>query len=370
MDFIKTILKKVDNQYASLASEGCLSDIVDWYDTGSYTLNAILSGHILRGLPSNKLTIFGGNSGTGKSFFTLACLKHFLDANPNNNAVFFESESAITSEMMEERGIDTSRVAVFPISTIEQANTQVVKVIKQIKEHKDKGKFSDGSNVIIVLDSLGMLSTTKEVTDTEKGEDKRDMTRAQGIKKFFRTLTLDLGISNIPMIITNHVYKDIASMGYSQRYNQSGGSGAEYAPSCYVFLSKQKEWVDKKQVGSIVHLKAEKSRIIQENSKADCVIYFDTGLDRYYGLFDLALQAGAIFKAESGHLYYYQPEGVSEPIKLGKRSDMDKDPESFWTDELLQYCDGIIYKYLSYGGNIVAETKAEMEEEGEGEDNE
>ena len=94
-------------------------DVDGYIDTGSYIFNALVSGDIYRGIPSNKITALAGESATGKTFFALGMVQKFLEDNPEGNVVYFESESALTQEMLEERGIDTSRILLVPVTTID-----------------------------------------------------------------------------------------------------------------------------------------------------------------------------------------------------------------------------------------------------------
>ena len=141
--------------------------------------------------------------------------------------------------------------------------------------------------MMMCLDSLGMLSTTKEIEDTAEGKETRDMTRAQVVKGAFRVLTLKLGRRGVPMIVTNHTYDVIGSM-FPQK-EMGGGSGLKYAASSIIYLSKKKEKDGTEVIGNIIHCKNAKSRLTVENRMVDVRLNYETGLDRYYGLLDLAL---------------------------------------------------------------------------------
>jgi RecA/RadA recombinase len=207
-DFLKDIIKETGNEYASLVSDGASGDVDSFIDTGSYIFNALLGGSIHRGLPSNKITAIAGESATGKTFFVLGMCKNFLDKNPDGGVIFFESESAITKEIIEERGIDSSRMVVMPVTTVQEFRHQALTVLEKYIEQSASVK----KPLLLVLDSLGMLSTTKEITDTAEGKETKDMTRAQIVKAAFRVLTLKLGKAKVPLIITNHTYDVIGSM--------------------------------------------------------------------------------------------------------------------------------------------------------------
>ena len=183
-DFLKDIIKETGNEYASLVSDGASGDVDSFIDTGSYIFNALLGGSIHRGLPSNKITAIAGESATGKTFFVLGMCKNFLDKNPDGGVIFFESESAITKEIIEERGIDSSRMVVMPVTTVQEFRHQSLTVLEKYSQQDKKEK----KPLLLVLDSLGMLSTTKEIEDTQDGKETKDMTRAQIVKAAFRVI--------------------------------------------------------------------------------------------------------------------------------------------------------------------------------------
>jgi len=146
--------------------------------------------------------VFHHNS--GKSFAALTAVKLFLDANPGGYCMYFESESAISKDMIESRGIDTSRIAIVPVVTVQEFRTSAVKILDKYIE-SDK-KRENRPPLLFVLDSLGMLSTTKEIEDTAEGSETKDMTRSQIIKAAFRVLTLKLGRANVTMLVTTHTF--------------------------------------------------------------------------------------------------------------------------------------------------------------------
>ena len=233
-DFLKDIIKETGNEYATLASEGIdAGDVTNFVDTGCYSLNALLSGSIHGGMPANKITAIAGEAATGKTFFALGICKHFLDKDLDAGVIYFESESAVSKNMIEDRGIDSKRFVVVPVATVQEFRSQAIKIVdKYLEQGEDKRK-----PIMFVLDSLGMLSTTKEMEDTAEGKETRDMTRSQIVKSTFRVLTLKLGKANIPMIMTNHTYDVIGSM-FPQK-EMGGGSGLKYAASSIIYLGKR-----------------------------------------------------------------------------------------------------------------------------------
>ena len=110
-DFLKEVIKETGNEYATLVSEGVeAGDVDSFIDTGSYTLNALLSGSIYGGLPANKITAIAGEAATGKTFFALGIVKSFLDKHKDAGVIYFESESALTKDLVESRGVDSKQI--------------------------------------------------------------------------------------------------------------------------------------------------------------------------------------------------------------------------------------------------------------------
>ena len=189
-DFLQDAIKAAGNEYAALVEDGVeAGDVDSFVDTGSYIFNALLSGTIYGGMPQNKVVAIAGESATGKTFFVLGMVKNFLEKNPNAGVMYFESESAITKQMIIDRGIDPKRMVIMPVTTVQEFRTQAIRVL----DHHLSKPEGDRPQMMLCLDSLGMLSTTKEVEDTADGKETRDMTRAQVLKAAFRVLTLKLG---------------------------------------------------------------------------------------------------------------------------------------------------------------------------------
>tara|TARA_R110002074_G_scaffold270338_2_gene442093 strand:+ start:9788 stop:10828 length:1041 start_codon:yes stop_codon:yes gene_type:complete len=335
-DFFKQIIKETGNEYASIVSEGVeAGDVSNFIDTGSYIFNGLLSGTIHGGLPANKITALAGESATGKTFFVLGVVDSFLKQNPDAGVIYFESESALTKDMIEDRGIDSSRMIIMPVTTVQEFRHQAIRVLDKYIEQD----VSDRKPMLLVLDSLGMLSTTKEMEDTEAGKETRDMTRSQIVKAAFRVLTLKLGKAQVPLIITNHTYDVIGSMFPTKE--MGGGSGLKYAASSIVYLSKRKEKDGTEIIGNIIHCKNHKSRLTKENKMVDVRLTYDKGLDKYYGLLDLALKYG-VFKQVSTRIEL--PDGSKT---FGKT--INNDPTKYFTEEILKQLDEAAAKEFKYG---------------------
>ena len=332
--FFNDIAKTIDNEYAGLLSEGGVGDIESFIDTGSYIFNALCSGSIHGGVPSNKITALAGESGTGKTFFCLGVVQNYLKENPEAGVVYFESEAAITKDMIDERGIDGSRMILCPVTTVQEFRTQAIQILDKYLALDIK----DRKPMMFVLDSLGMLSTSKELADSAEGKDTRDMTRAQVVKAIFRILTLKLGKANVPLLVTNHTYDVVGA--YVPTKEMGGGSGLKYAASTIIYLSKKKEKDGKDVIGNIVKAKAAKSRLTVENSQVETRLYYDArGLDRYYGLLELGEKYG-VFERKGNRIVVGESSVYPSAIL--------KDPTKYFTEEIMEKIDwaaGQEYKY-------------------------
>jgi len=336
MGFLDSVIKDSGNEFASKVSDGVAAgDTSSFVDTGSYIFNAVVSGSLFGGIPSNKVTALAGESSTGKTFFALSVVRNFLDNNSNGGVIYFESESALSKDIIETRGIDSKRMVIFPVATIEEFRTQATRIVdKYMKEPKEERQ-----PLMFVLDSLGMLSTSKEMEDITNDKQVRDMTKSQLIKGAFRVLTLKLGQAGIPMLVTNHTYDVIGS--YVPMKEMGGGAGLKYAASTIVFLTKSKEKEGTDLVGNIIKCEAKKSRLSKEGSKVATRLYFDErGLDKYYGLIELGEKYN-VFKR------------VGNRIAIGGSNVYPKsilsDPEKYFTDEIMAKLEEAAQQEYSYG---------------------
>ena len=333
MDFLKDIVKEIGDDFTKLASD--IDETETYVDTGSYIFNALVSGSIFGGVSGNKITAIAGESSTGKTFFSLAVVKNFLNNNPYGYCLYFDTESAITKSLLESRGIDTSRLVVVNVATIEEFRSKALKAVDlYLKKPEEERK-----PCMFVLDSLGMLSTEKEITDALNDKQVRDMTKSQLVKGAFRMLTLKLGQANVPLIVTNHTYDVIGA--YVPTKEMGGGSGLKYAASTIIYLSKKKEKDGTEVVGNIIKAKTAKSRLSKENKDVEVRLYYDErGLDRYYGLLELG-EIGGLWKNVAGR---YEIDGKKIYAKQ-----ILKEPELYFTEEVMQQLDEIARKEFSYG---------------------
>ena len=333
MDFLKDIVKEIGDDFTQLASD--IDETETFIDTGSYIFNGLISGSIFGGVSRNKITAIAGESSTGKTFFSLAVVKNFLDNHPDGYCLYFDTEAAVNKSLLADRGIDLNRLVVVNVVTIEEFR---VKALKAVDIYL-KTNIEDRKPCMFVLDSLGMLSTEKEIRDALDDKQVRDMTKSQLVKGAFRMLTLKLGQANIPLIVTNHTYDVIGS--YIPTKEMGGGSGLKYAASTIIYLSRKKEKDGKEVIGNIIKAKTAKSRLSKENKEVQVRLYYDErGLDRYYGLLELG-EIGGIWKNVAGR---YEINGKKV---YGKQ--ILANPDEYFTPEVMQALDEIAQKEFSYG---------------------
>lgn len=340
-NFLHDVIAGIDN--TSLATDGSnSSEFSGTIDTGSYILNAALSGSLYGGVPNSKITTFAGESATGKTFFVLGIMKKFLTDNPTGGVIYFDTEAAVTKDMMSSRGIDVDRVVISEPDSIESFRTSAVQMLdKYIDNLEDRFSRTKTETppMMMVLDSLGMLSSIKELADVTEGNDKRDMTKSQLLRGTFRVLSLKLAKANVPLLVTNHTYQVIGS--YVPTSEMSGGAGLKYASSSICYLTKKKDKEGKDVVGNIIRVTMHKSRFTKENKQVEVKLSYASGLNKYYGLLDLAEKYDIIKKVATR---YEMPDGSKH---FGKT--IIEEPEKYFTEDIMHQLEIAAGVEFSYG---------------------
>ena len=334
MDFFENIAKEVGEEYITHIDN--IQEHETFVDTGSYIFNALVSGSVFGGVSGNRITAIAGETSTGKTYFATAVVKNFIQDNPTGAVFYFDTEGAIEKDLLVSRGI-TERFYKVDVATVEAFRHQAYKILDNYMKEPEENRRP----MMFVLDSLGMMSTTKETEDTLNDKQVRDMTKSQLIKGTFRILTSKLAKANVPMIVTNHTYDVVGA--YVPTKEMGGGSGLKYAASTIIHLSKSKEKDGKEIVGNIIKAKTNKSRLSRENQQVEIRLFYDErGLDKYYGLPQLAVKYGIFEKAGS---YLKLPDGkkVYEKTILGE-------PEKHFTDDVMQQLDAAAKLEFTYGG--------------------
>lgn len=280
LDLDKELSKIAGFETGSILAENTFSEVDEWIPTGNYLLNAQLSGSLFGGIPNTRSLGLMGDPGTGKSF---VCLNVAREAQKKGyDVIYCDTEGAIDKSSAIKFGIDANKVRYQPIKTVTEFQTFVTNLLALVKKAKDNGATP---KILLIVDSLGMLSTDKELNDAVTGKNAADMgAKAKELRKLFRVITLDLTAARIPLICTNHVY---AGGGFFPTKESSGGDGPIFAMSVISFLSKAqlKEGNSSTKTGIIVTSNLKKSRFtIPEPVKFH--ISFANGMNPYVGLQD------------------------------------------------------------------------------------
>ena len=231
--------------------------------------------------------------------------------------ILYDSELGSTPDYYEKAGIDTTRVDHRPITSVEQLKSDIANLLKDINE---------GDDVLICIDSLGMLRSDKETQDAIDEKHVADMTRAKALNSLFRIITGEAAIKQIPIIVINHSYQTLEM--YSKEV-ASGGRKTQYAAHTLLFITKAQEKEDDELAGFRFTLRAGLSRYVKENSTFPIIVKFGHGIEKYSGIFDLALEYGFLVAEKQG---WYKFKDAPVDAKALRRAAIEKDPtimESF-----------------------------------------
>jgi RecA/RadA recombinase len=274
---LDSVLSKI-NPKGSIITENTFSKIEEYIDTGNYLLNAQLTGSLFGGIPNSRSICFAGESGTGKTFLTLNACREAQKM--GYNIIYCDSEAAVDEDIMRNFGINPEKVRYQPVATSSEVRHFVANLCETLRKTKEKGVALP--KIMLVLDSLGNLATTKEKTDASSGSEKKDMTKQQDLRSLFRVITTDLAEFKIPFIFTNHTYASIGS--YIPGQTISGGGGAIYNASIILQFSKAQLKEDgTNKSGIIVTSKPAKNRFAQP-IPIKFHISFLRGMNRFVGL--------------------------------------------------------------------------------------
>jgi len=268
-------LKKI-NPFGDVISKSDFSKITEWIDTGNYHLNAVFSGDLFGGIPNNRTICLAGDSGTGKTFLLLNMVREAQKM--GYYVVYYDTEGAVDVDNIQNFGVDPEKFDHQPMSDLAKFRTSITTLTKKMMEAKEKGMKLP--KIMVCLDSLGMLATTKEIDDAMSGNTAADMTRAKMIRSLFRIITSDLTGLGIPFIFTNHTY---ASTGMFPTVNLSGGGGLIYSASVILALSKAQIKEGVLQTGIIVTVKTLKNRF-GKPIPIKFHIRWDKGMNRFIGM--------------------------------------------------------------------------------------
>lgn len=250
-------------------------------------VNVALSGSVDGGVTPG-LTVLAGPSKHFKTSFALLMAGAYLKAHKDAVMLFYDSEFGSPQSYFEQFGIDTSRILHTPIMDIEELKFDIMSQLEDL-DRKD--------NVIIVIDSIGNLSSKKEKEDAINEKSVADMSRAKALKSLFRMTTPYLKMKSIPLIAINHTYKEI---GLFPKDVVGGGTGIYYSADNIWILGRQQDKKGTEIQGYHFVINVEKSRYVKEKSKIPITVSWEGGVREYSGLLDCALAGGYVIKPSNG----------------------------------------------------------------------
>lgn len=305
---------------ASVLSESTFFNAKDTIPTDLPILNIAFSGDVQGGMVPG-LTILAGESKSFKTLLALYCMKAYFNKYDDAIALLYDSEFGITPDYLETMGIDAERVIHIPIEHVEQLKFDVVKRLEDVTR---------GDHVFMMIDSLGSLASKKEVDDAMDEKSVADMSRAKAIRSLLRIITPHLTMKDLPCLVINHVYKEI---GLYPKTVIPGGTAVTYSANQIFVIGKsqEKEKENGKDVlaGFKFTINIEKSRFVKEKSKLPFTVLYNSGIQKWSSLLELALESGHVIKPNQGWYNTIDMETgeVIEPKRRAK--DIEDDDEFF-----------------------------------------
>ena len=302
--FRKTLTKSIDGLGVGF------NDPTDWVSTGNLALNYLISGDFHKGVPLGKVTVFAGESGSGKSYF---CSANIVKAAQEQDifVVLIDSENALDEKWLQALNVDTSaeKLLKLNMSMIDDVAKTVSEFMKEYREMAEEER----PKVLFVIDSLGMLLTPTDVDQFQKGDMKGDMGRKpKALTSLVRNTVNMIGSYNVGMVCTNHTYASQDMFDPDDKI--SGGQGFIYASSIVVAMRKLKlkEDEDGNKVTDVRGIRAAckvmKTRYAKPFESVQVKIPYETGMDPYSGLVDL-FEAKGLLKKDGNRLKYTDLKG-------------------------------------------------------------
>jgi RecA/RadA recombinase len=318
----------------------------EFFDSGCFTLNALISGDIFGGFRTGGLTHLAAESSVGKSLLAINAGHQFLQKYEDALLYYVDTEHAITMDDLEKRGLDTDRCIISHTNEIHALKQDLIEIMDSIEE----GKTSP--QLCIVVDSIGAMVSKKEIDDIRNRNDKKDMTKAQETNALIRNMTYLAGEKNVCLITCGHVYENIGGMGYEKAI--SGGNGVKYFPNLILTMTKSKHKSGLDVIGSNIRCKTFKSRLSKENQVVVITNTYEKGLEKWSGMIEFAIEAGVAKKSGS----WVQFEG--HDAKAQSKA-IYREPEKYFTPEILEKINYWVKQNFNYGNQN--DTVYDMEEQ-------
>lgn len=301
------LLKTGAIKNAYILSESPSFNNKDIIPTDLPILNAAFSGSLKGGICSG-VTILAGPSQSFKSMLGLYMMKAYFDKHPDAFALFYDTEAGINQSYLDAIGIDPKRIVQLCPKHLEEMKFDV---------HKKLSALEDDDHVFVFIDSLTNLSSNQDIENANKENMAKNMQRQQVVRDFLRLMSSHLFQRNLPAVCINHTYQ--TQEIYSKTI-VSGGTAVMYVANQVFIITKSVAKDGDEVVGNDFNIRVEKSRFINAGSKFSFRVIRGKGIQRYSGLFDLAMEAGIVSEVTKG---WYSAPGYEKARK--KEIEGDKD---------------------------------------------
>jgi RecA/RadA recombinase len=300
--FRKTLTKAIDGLGIGF------NDPTDWVSTGNYALNYLISSDFNKGIPLGKVTVFAGESGSGKSYI---CSGNIVkDAQQQGMfVVLVDSENALDEAWLKALGVNTDpdKLLKLNMAMIDDVARTIHEFMKEFKGMPE----AERTKVLFVVDSLGMLLTPTDINQFEAGDLKGDMGRKpKALTALVRNCVNMFGSYNVGLVATNHTY--VSQDMFNPDDKISGGQGFIYASSIVVAMRKLKlkEDEDGNKISEVRGIRAAckvmKTRYSKPFESVEIKIPYETGMNPYSGMVDLAEGKGLLQKDGNSLVYITQ----------------------------------------------------------------
>ena len=348
-ELLEKIKKNTNIKDASVLSASKFFTKKDMIQTNIPALNIALSGRIDGGFVPG-LTLWCGQSKSFKSLFSLIMAKAYMDKYPESILIFYDCEFGTPDSYFEMLKIDRERVLHIPIMNMEEFKFDVIKQLENLER---------GDKVVFIVDSIGNMSSKKEMEDAIDGKSVQDMSRAKQMKSIFRMITPYLNRLDIPMIAVNHIYMEQGAM-YAKPI-VSGGQGVYLSSDTIFIMGRQQEKEGTEIAGWNFIINVEKSRYVQEKSKIPVTVKYEGGLSKWSGLLDMALEGKFVVKPSNG--WYSRVIASTGEIEEKKWRIKDTDCAEFWMPILTSthFREWIKNTYQVANGQLISDEQIDLD---------
>jgi RecA/RadA recombinase len=348
MSLLEKIKKNSTIKDSAILAQSKYFNKKDQIQTQIPAMNVALSGELDGGFVPG-LTLWCGPSKHFKSMFSLIMAKSYMDKYPDAVMIFYDCEFGTPTAYFTSLQIDTNRILHVPVMNMEEFKFDVIKQLENLDR---------GDRVIFVVDSLGNMSSKKEMEDAIEGKSVQDMSRAKQMKSIFRMITPYLNRLDVPMVAVNHIYME---QGLYPKAIVSGGTGVYLSADNIYILGRQQEKEGTEVIGYNFIINVEKSRYVREKSKIPVCVKYEGGLSVWSGLLEMAPESGHVVKPSNG--WYSRVDSETGEIEDKKWRIKDTDSKEFWVPILTNktFQSWVKENYQVSHGDIIRDEDIEKE---------